>query len=170
MTIMEIINLVSPIVGMVTGMGGLFAGIAGMVSGFSAKADNKARIASEYLAAMHDPDFIAARKHVYHQHREEHKPFSVEDEQAVAVINFYHTWGTLARRGCLPMWVFEDRMSGPGAMRLYNILKDLIDDLKEKHNDETYANGYVWLNDRLEKLYAEQRLHPKRVKKLLPSK
>lgn len=126
--------------------------ISGLIFGLLALTHNRYRAISEYLCKMHDDTFLSARKHVYQVHREG-GIFSVEDKDAAEVINFYHIWGTMARQRYLPMWVFKKRVSGPGALRLYKILEPLIADFKHVHNDPTYANGYKWLAEKLEKMY-----------------
>lgn len=131
---------------------GVVTGISGLIFGLLAVTHNRYRAVSEYLSKMHDNTFVAARKHVY-QVCDDGGTFSIGDKEAAEVINFYHIWGTLARHGYLPMWVFRERISGPGALRLYTILEPLITQCATVHDDPTYANGYKWLAKKLQKMY-----------------
>ena len=66
------------------------------------------------------------------------------------VINFFHHWGLLARKGYLPLWVF-DYGSGAGVIRYYEILKDRIETMRNTHNDPSYASGFEWLYNKMKK-------------------
>lgn len=160
------VELIVAITGVITGV---ITGAFGLFFGFSTKRNNRERVVSDYLAAMSDPEFLSAREHVYHVRRELKENLTVDDKEAAKVINFYHVWGCMARHRYLPMWVFEERISGPGLIRLYDLMEPLIDEMTDRHKDKTYANGFKWLQWRLKKLYEYQEKHPKKLEKLLPS-
>lgn len=135
-------EMIAAIVGMVTGIIGTVFGLLGLVH-------NRFLAANEFLSGLHDPTFIQSRRHVYQMHAAK-KAFSIDDGQASAVVNFFHKWGLLAQHRYLPMWVFKSG-SGPGVIRLYEILLPFIDSMRSKHGDVLYAGGFEWLYKRLKR-------------------
>ncbi len=139
--ILSWIGAISGLIGMITGLIGAITGIAGIVN-------NKFTAVHNFFLTMESPDFIDARHYVYNNVIKIDDPIS--SEKAAYITNFFHHWGYLAKKGFLPMWVF-DSASGAGAVRLYEHTKDYIRQVREKHNDPTYAEYFEWLYLKIKK-------------------
>lgn len=137
--ISQTISLVLSIIGAITGIAGMVFGIFGILH-------NRFLAVHDYLSGIDDPDFISARSAVYNGGGGD----SLDNEDLAAVINFFHHWGMLARKGYLPLWVF-DSGCGAGVVRLYERSKSHIMKIRAEHSDQTYASDFEWLYHTLQK-------------------
>ena len=100
---------------------------------------------NEFFTAVEDEKLIAAKRHIYNSTK-----FTLDDEEAAIVVNFFHHWGLLVKKHYLPIWVF-DSGTGKGACRLYEKVSTYIARRRVDHNDPTYAEHYQWLYMKLKK-------------------
>lgn len=133
----DIITLICAIIG-------ACAGLTGMVFGIIGIKHNKYLAVHAFMSGIESKELVAARNHVYNAEQ----PLSIQDEQAAEVINFLQHWALLARKGYLPMWVFESG-AGAGAIRLYETTEQCIKAKREKNSDKTYASDFEWLYNTL---------------------
>lgn len=140
---MNTINTISIIVAII----GAITGIIGMVISILGRNQEKYHIVYEFLNGMTNPEFIKAREMVYNQ---KNNDVSVNDENMAFVVNYFHQWGLLAKKGYLPLWVFNYG-SGAGAIRLYEAAAIFIKKRRQLHEDDTYAYGFEWLYYRLKR-------------------
>ncbi len=127
---------------------GAVTGISGMILGFWGLIHSKNEAVNNYFSVMESKEFSNARRFVYNN------DLSLEDEDASQnasyVVNFYHHWGLLVKKGYLPIWVF-DSGSGAGTIRMYELTKCYIQEVRDKHHDCTYAEYFEWLYNEIKK-------------------
>lgn len=127
---------------------GAAAGLCGMVLGIISFFHSRFEVVHSFLSAIEEPAFTEARAAVMNTNEEE--TIDLQKPHEAIVINFFHHWGLLARKGYLPLWVF-DYGSGAGVIRYYEILKDRIETMRNTHNDPSYASGFEWLYNKMKK-------------------
>ena len=140
---------------------GIFTGLLGMGFGIYTIHHQQFLTIHQYMAALEDPEFIKAREHLYNIQG----TIPLEDEKVSLVVNFYHHWGFMARRGYLPLWVF-DYGFGPGTLRMCEMTAEYINACREKHGDLTYAENVTWLHHKLKKRQKRKGWGTSRKKKL----
>lgn len=127
-------SIIFSIIGVITGSAGMIIGIIGIIH-------NRFLAVHNFFTSMEDQDFISARHYIYNRT----EPFFVDDvdaaQNAAMIINFFQHWGLLSRKHYLPMWVF-DSGSGAGTIRLYELTKNFIIQMRKKNNDPTYADEF----------------------------
>ncbi len=139
---MEDVNEVLSWVGAISGLIGMIAGLIGAITGITGIVNTRFTAVHNFFSVVESPDFIDARDYVYKNDIEVDNPTATK--MAAFVINFFHHWGFLAKKGFLPMWVF-DSASGAGAIRLYKRLENYIWKRRKENKDPTYAEYFEWL-------------------------
>lgn len=135
------IQLCLSIIGSVTGTIGAVAGIAGILH-------QRFLAVNQFLEKVEDAEIIKAKSYIYNRNPDE--AFSMEDEKAAIIVNFFHHWGLLAKKHYLPLWVF-DSGTGAGAIRLYELTSDYILGRRRTNSDTTYGSDFEWLYRTLKK-------------------
>lgn len=116
-------------------------GIGVMYSILTVKIE-KLQAVLQYFESGDSEDEINRRKHIF-----ESDPLNINEDKAVLVSSFFHRWGLLAKKGLLPMWVF-DSSSGVSIVRLYDKLDQHIEK-KRKSENPLYAEHFSWLAEKI---------------------
>jgi len=128
------LQIIVNIVAIVSGASGVIIGLSGFkISSLDA--------VKEYFQQGDAERFIKARHNIYSV-SEEGKSIEFENKDASIICSFFHFWGLMVRKKYLPIWVFESA-SGIAIIRLYDILKDFIDE--HRISNPFYAEHFEWL-------------------------
>lgn len=129
------------IIGIITGIIGAITGILGMIFSLLRSRRDSYDTVNEFLTQIESKEFIEIKSYIYN-HNEDN--WDAKDKNAAAIVNFFHHWGMLAKRGYLPLWVFESA-TGSGACRLYECVKPYIETRRQLNHDDTYGEYFEWL-------------------------
>lgn len=130
----------------VPGAIGMVTGIVGMITGLKGLQHNQAVTIDKFFSALESKEFIKVKKVIYNKDIRD-----VYDEDAAAMVNFYHHWGLMVRKKYLPLWAF-DGGTGDGVIRSYERVRNYIE-LRRKHDhNKTYAIHFEWLYNELLKM------------------
>lgn len=128
-------ELIFSIIGAITGIAGFIFGLVGL---FKSRNDT----VNAFLSIIESKEFSEARAYVYNNKIS--LDYAISAQNASYIVNVFHHWGLLAKKRYLPMWVFYGA-SGSGAIRMYELTKDYIQELRKKHDDDTYGEYFEWL-------------------------
>ncbi len=101
----------------------------------------------KYLSDMASVEMLNAKRNIYKM-KKHRWAIPISNSSASLVVGQLHHWGLLAKKGYLPMWVFDEG-SASGVIRLFNILQPYIFLRRIKYNEPTYGSGFEWLYNTL---------------------
>lgn len=156
----------------------IISGFSGVIIGVTGYRTANLEAIKEYFLQGDAPELAKARRQIYDAKNPEKlmERFKVEhdernqkeegerkvdqglSESISGIINFYHLWGLMTKKGYLPIWVFKGS-SGRQLIRLHNILEIYIEDKRvptsgiNAEPNPDYAENFSWLCRKVRKKY-----------------
>lgn len=159
-------SLLDNIVGIVAIITGISGGVLGIVSLRTANLENvreyfqtgdtkemiyNRSVLYEFKASnksLYEPDFFL--KHYDINNNPSNLKMKDIELSVSKISSFFHLWGLLAKKGYLPLWVFESA-SGIAVCRLYYASIEVINNKRKKN--PLYAENFEWLTNKIIEKY-----------------